>query len=87
MLNEPRVDPLPPWHFKDAHDTRCHGHLIREYNLKQIWKISNIIAASAKDKCILHSHQSLQITTGMRSDVWVDAEEDLTYRGPFVTWA
>lgn len=56
MLNEPRSNPLPPWRFKDTLDTGCHGHLIREYNLIQIWTISNIIAASAKDKRIAHSH-------------------------------
>lgn len=87
MLNEPRVGPLPPWRFKDNHDIRCHGHLIREYNRMQIWTISNIIAASAKDKCIVHSHQSPQITAGMRSEAWVHIEGDLTYQGLFVTGA
>lgn len=79
MLNEPRVDPAPSCCFQDTRDTCCHGHLIREYNLVHIWTISNIIAVSAKDKRIVHSHQSPQITGGMRSEAWVHIEGDLTY--------
>lgn len=87
MLNEPRVDPAPPCRFKDTHDTRCHGHLIWEYKLMHICTISNIIAASAKDKRIVHSHQSPQITGGMRSEAWVHIGGDLTYRGLCLIWA
>lgn len=68
----------------------CHGHLIREYLMryvKQIWMISNITAGSAKDKCKVHSHESPQITGGMRSDAWVCVEEELAYRGVFAIWA